>query len=545
MIKKITASLLSFLLLGFITHAQNVYSNYSRQSGRLNSLVKDHPQLAKLRSIGKTAGGKDVWMVTIGSGNTESKPAIAIVGGIEGNHLLGTELAIGFAEKILSSNTDSTRSLLSRTTFYVFPNMSPDAMEQYFAPLKYERQGNASLTDDDRDGKVDEDGYDDLDRNGKITMMRIESPIGEYKINPEDSRGLVKADLTKGEKGNYLLLTEGIDNDKDGSFNEDGEGGVWLNKNLTYKHPSFTPGSGEFAVSEPETRALLDQLYQLFNVYAVVSFSSNNNLSTPYTYDTANATQRIVAGYLEQDAKVNAIVSNLYNKTVNMKDAPKSNAAGGDFLSWAYYHYGRFSFSTPGWFIPNPKADTTKNEKAPAVSDSVVSYLRWAAAQNINANFTGWKKVQHPGFPNQNVEVGGVDPFVLTNPPYSLVAELNNKHIDFITRFAGMQPQIDITNIKTEKLGNGLTRITATIMNIGALPSHSKLGERSYWVKRINVKLNLGNNQSVLSGKKIQVLNSMEGYSSKELTWLVRGTGKVELEAGSPTTGIKKIDIIL
>ncbi len=545
MIRKITASLLSFFLLGSNVNAQSGYSNFNRQSARLNVLVKDNPQLVKLRSIAKTAGGKDIWMMTIGSGNTENKPAIAIVGGVEGNHLLGTELAIGFAEKLLGNKTDSIADLLSKTTFYIFPNMSPDAMEQYFAPLKYERQGNASVTDDDRDGKTDEDGYDDLDGNGKITMMRVESPIGEYKVNPEDPKGLVKADLTKGEKGKYILFTEGIDNDKDGNFNEDGEGGVWFNKNLTYKHPSFTQGSGEFPVSETETRALLDQLYQLFNVYAVVSFSSNNNLSVPFSYNSANAAQRIPSGYLEQDAKVNAIVSDLYNKATNMKDAPKSSPAGGDLLSWAYYHYGRFSFSTPGWFIPKPKADTTKKEKPLAVSDSVVSWLRWAATQNIQSDYTEWKKIQHPDFPNQNVEVGGVDPFVLTNPPYNIVADITDKHTGFIIRLAGMQPRIDITNIKTEKLGNGVTRITATVMNTGVLPSHSKLGERSYWVKRINVKLNTGPNQSVLSGRKIQVLNSLEGYSSKELTWLVKGTGKLEIEAGSPTTGSKKTEITL
>ena len=163
-------------------------------------------------------------MLTIGNGNTETKPAIAVIGGVEGNHLLGTELAIGFAEKLLQgSNTDSIKNLLAKTTFYVFPNMSPDAMEQYFAPLKYERLGNAVETDDDRDGKLNEDGYDDLDKNGKITWMRIESPVGNYRINPEEPRSLVKADIAKGEKGKYLLMREGIDNDKDGNFNEDGE----------------------------------------------------------------------------------------------------------------------------------------------------------------------------------------------------------------------------------------------------------------------------------------------------------------------------------
>jgi hypothetical protein len=546
MIQKITAVACCVLLLGSLLQAQTDYSNYSQQTNRLFKLSKDHPQLAKLKSITKTVGGKDIWMLTVGAGDTESKPAIAIAGGIEGNHLLGMELAIGFAEKLLKeSNTDSIKTLLGKTTFYVFPNMSPDAMEQYFGALKYERQGNAVQTDDDRDGKLNEDGYDDLDGNGKITTMRIESPIGEYKTHPDDPRVLIKADITKGEKGKYLLLSEGIDNDKDGSFNEDGEGGVAFNKNLSFKHPAFTPGSGEFAVSENESRAMLDNLYQLFNVYAVVSFSGNNNLSSPFTFNAANTTTRVVTGWLEPDVKVNTMVSELYNKTTKMKDAPKTSPGGGDFLSWAYYHYGRYSFSTPGWFVPKFVPDTAKKEKAIIADDPTVNYLRWATQQGITDSYTEWKKIQHPDFPGQTVEAGGLAPFVLINPPYKLVDSIAKNHTDFIVRLAGYQPELDIVNTKTEKLGTGLTRITASVINKGALPSHSKLGERSYWVKRINVKLNTAGNQSVISGKKIQLLNSLEGLGSKELTWLIKGSGKIILEAGSPTTGTKKIEISL
>lgn len=522
------------------------YSNYSRQSSRINALAKSYPQLAKLQSLTKTAGGKDIWQITIGTGNTESKPAIAIIGGVEGNHLLGTELAIGFAESLLQAgNTDSIKALLNKTTFYIFPNMSPDAMEQYFATVKYERQGNATETDDDRDGKINEDLNDDLDGNGKITWMRVESPIGDYRLHPDDPRILVKADFSKGEKGTYLLFTEGLDNDKDGQFNEDGEGGVWFNKNLTYRHPSFTPGSGEYPVSENEGRALLDKLFDLFNVYAVVSFGSNNNLSTPIAYNAAQANQRIVAGWLEQDAKQNAMVSELYNKTTSLKDAPKTTAAGGDLLSWAYYHYGRYSFSTPGWWVPKSKPDTAKKEKAFTMEDAAAHYLRWAAQQGITDNFTPWKTIQHPDFPNQKVEVGGIDPFALVNPPFKLVPDLVKKHSEFLVKMAALQPETDIINIKTEKLNAGLTRVTLDVINKGAFASHSKLGERSYWVKRINVKLNTTGNQSVVSGRKTQLLNSLEGYGSQQLSWLIKGGGKVTIEAGSPTTGTKKVEISL
>lgn len=553
MVKKLTA-VISFCLLIALSMAQTGYSNFSQQSARLNTLSKNYPQLVKLKSISKTVGGKDIWMMSIGNGNTENNPGIAVIGGVEGSHLLGTELAIGFAEKLLQgSNTDSIKNILNKTSFYVFPNMSPDAMEQYFAPLVYERQGNASQTDDDRDGKPDEDGFDDLDKNGKITWMRIESPVGDYKINPEDKRSLVKADITKGEKGTYLLMKEGVDNDKDGKLNEDGEGGVWFNKNLSFSHPSFSPGAGEFAVSENETRALLDQLFQLFNIYAVVGFATNNNLSAPLTFNAGSTTTRIVTGWLEPDTKVNAMVSDLYNKITNMKDAPKTTNGGGDLLSWGYYHYGRFSFSTPGWFVPKAATDTTKKnksdsikkEKAPSVEDANSNYMRWAASQGVTGTFTDWKKVEHPDFPGQNVEVGGVDPFALINPPFKEAGDITNKHVNFLLKLAALQPELDIIHVKTEKIGGGISRITATVINRGALPSHSKLGERTYWVKRINVKLNILNNQSIISGKKIQLLNSMEGYSEKELSWLVKGAGKVILEAGSPTTGSKKIEISL
>jgi hypothetical protein len=545
MTKQMKACLFCAVLFSSVAMAQNNYSNYAQQTSRLNALAKNYPQLAKLRTLTKTTGGKDVWQLTLGSGDADTKPAIVIAGGTEGNHILGTELAIGFAENLLQgSNSDSIKALLNKTTFYIFPNMSPDAMEQYFASLQYERQGNSSSTDDDRDGKPDEDGFDDLDGNGKITWMRVESPIGDYKTHPDDPRVLIKADLSKGEKGKYLLFSEGSDNDKDNLFNEDGEGGVWFNKNFSYRHPSFTQGSGEFPVSENETRALADYLYERFNVYAVLSFGTNNNLSSALAFNSQAASQPVVAGWQLADVKVDSMVADLYNKTVNLKDAPKTSPGGGDFFSWAYFHYGRYSFSTPGWVVPKSKPDTTKGEKALTIDDMGAHYLRWMNQQNLPAAFTEWKQIQHPDFPSQKTEVGGFDPFALNTPPYKFVADIVKKHSGFIVKLAACQPEIDMVNVKTEKVGS-LTRITLDIINKGALASHSKLGERSYWVKRINVRVNTGANQSVISGRKIQTLNSLEGYGLQQLTWLIKGSGKLTIEAGSPTTGSKTIDVSL
>ena len=534
-----------FVLFAASLSAQE-YSNHAEQTNRLNALTKAYPSLTTLISLTKTNGGKDIWLLTIGSGKTESKPAIAVVGGTEGNHLLGTELAIGFAENLLKgSNSDSIKNLLVKTTYYVFPNMSPDAMEQYFAKLKYERTGNATETDDDRDGKLNEDGFDDLDGNGKITQMRVESPIGDYKIHPDDPRILIKADPSKGEKGKYLLLIEGIDNDKDGLLNEDGEGGIAFNKNLTYKHNTFAAGAGDYPASEKETRALLNFLYDAFNVYAIISFGSNNNLSTPVAFNPTSAKERILAGYLESDAKANNMVSELYNKITGMKDAPKTSPAGGDILSWGYYHYTRYSFSTPGWWVPKAKPDTTKKEKAFTVEDPTANYLRWAQQQGITNTFTEWKTVSNPDYPNQKVEVGGLDPFVMINPPYKMVADIVKKHTEFLVKLANQQPEIDVLNLKTEKLGNGLTRISLDLINKGGLSTHSKLGERSYFLKKLKVAVKTVDKQEVVGGRKITLLNSLDASASQSFNWLIKGTGKLAIEIGCPTAGVKNIEVTL
>ncbi len=536
---------LCLLLLAGSASAQD-YSNYAEQNNRIQALVKAWPQLVSVRSLAKTNGGKDIWLLTIGTGKTESKPAIAVVGGTEGQHLLGTELAIGFAENLLkSSGTDSIKNLLAKTTFYVFPNMSPDAMEQYFAKLKYERTGNATETDDDRDGKLNEDGFDDLDGNGKITMMRIESPAGDYKLHPDDPRILIKADPSKGEKGKYILLTEGIDNDKDGLLNEDGEGGIVFNKNFTYKHTPFAPGSGDFPVSEKETRALLDFLFDAFNVYAVVSFGTNNNLSAPIAYNAAAAQQRILSGYLEPDAKVSSMVSDMYNKVTGTKDAPKASPAGGDILSWGYFHYARYSFSTPGWWVPKSKPDTAKKEKAFTVEDASANYLRWSAQQGITGTFTAWKEVQHPDYPNQKVEVGGIDPYVLLNPPYKMVGDITKKHTDFLVKLADQQAEIDVINLKTEKLGGGITRVSFDLINKGAFSTHTKLGERSYFLKKLKVAVNTTDKQEVVGGRRVTLLGSLEGAATQSFSWLIKGTGKLVIEAGCPTAGVKNIEVTL
>jgi hypothetical protein len=77
--------------------------------------------------------------------------------------------------------------------------------------------------DDDQDGRVNEDNTDDLDGDGHITQMRIKDPNGRHKPHPDFPELLIPAKPDE-RGSYTLLGQEGFDNDKDGRVNEDGDG---------------------------------------------------------------------------------------------------------------------------------------------------------------------------------------------------------------------------------------------------------------------------------------------------------------------------------
>jgi hypothetical protein len=106
-----------------------------------------------------------------------------------------------------------------------------------------------------------------------------------------------------------------------------------------------------------------------------------------------------------------------------------------------------------------------------------------------------------------------------------------------------MAPEIDLLNLKTEKLDGGLTRITVDVVNKGAIPTQTKVGEKSNWLK--NIQVNLVSNGQILSGKANQTIDAIGGYGSKTLTWLIKANGKVTITVQSPQNGTKSLDINL
>ena len=467
------------LLLAPHVQAQDDYSNFNDMTERLQNLASEYGDLTNLQSLANSPDGHEIWALTIGQGDVDQHPAVAVIGGANGAHILGSELAVQFAEDLLArSDTDGVQALLSETTFYVMPRINPDATEQYFADLRYERHGNSTETDEDRDGEFNEDPPEDLNGDGLITMMRVSNLTGDYSTHEDEPRVMTQIDTKKNVENRYRLLPEGRDNDNDEAYNEDGPGGVNINKNFTFNYPSFEPGAGENMASQPETRAVLDFLFeQGWNVYAVVSFGPENNLSDPLSFNRGGVSQRVITGWYEEDIALNETVSEMYNETISLTDAPNGEPQPGDLFQWAYFHYGRLSFSTPGWWTPPVMNDEGEKQ---SFDNNEAHYLAWADNQGIDA-FVDWEEVDHPDFPEQTVEVGGIKPYQQFTPPYEAVDSIATQHTDFIIKLGEMRPNIEIANVTTEQVGDGLTRITLDIYNSGNLPTASRLGERTRW----------------------------------------------------------------
>lgn len=534
--------LLSALCLGTLpATAQDDYPTNKEVAQKLQQIASSRH--AKLISLTKTEGGQDIWALQIGKGDLENKPAIAITGGVEGHHVLSVELALQVAGKLVKDHSD----LLETTTFYVFPNMSPDAYAQYHNNLKYERRGNAVKVDHDRDGEVSEDGYEDLNRDGMITQIRVESPLGKYIAHEDYPQILVEAERANAAgKTRYITFSEGIDNDKDEKFNEDLTEGIAFNKSLTYQFPVFEALAGDYPVSQKETRALLDYLFKRWNIFAFVTFAPENNLSAPLKYNKQGADKRVVTSILEKDAELNKMISDIYNETVPLKAYNQENQGkGGDFFQWAYFHFGRLSFSTPGWWVPEVKQeekDSLSPKKAKITPES--NFLAWAEQEGIDDVFVNWTEVEHPDFPNRKVEVGGIKPFVMMNPPYRMVDSIAQQHTDFVVKLAEMKPKLEFHNLETEKLSGGLTRITVDLFNNSPLPTHSEMGERSRWLQKLQITVDK-DKEDILAGNTIKLSGKLGAYEKETISWIVKGNGTATVKAGAPHTGYATMNVKL
>jgi Zinc carboxypeptidase len=561
----------------FSSLAQSKYHTFDEMTKELTSLTSSSRNIASMTSLARTIEKRDIWAVTIGGPDADKHHAVLIVGGVEANRIIGSELVFQFLRSLIHGygNVDSITALVNSTTFYIIPRVNPDATEAFFVIPQYERRFNARPVDDDHDGQIDEDGPDDTNGDGLITMMRILDNRGEWIPHPEDPRIMKKADQSKGEVGMYKVMIEGFDNDKDDQWNEDEKGGVEFNHNFPYNYQFFTPGAGPYQISEEEPRAVIEFCDSHPNIAVVMTFSSEDNLNNPWKKEPRQGTAltqqrsrrrmmmmegeedyspRFITSVLDEDEQYFSYISEQFKGITNFKGAPSSTKGEGSFGEWAYYHFGRWSFIAVPWWIPeveDKSTDTTKKKKFDMRKEKgledksdecteMIHALKWFDAQVRKDNFINWQTVKHRDFPNQKVEVGGFRPFVLKNPPAESIETIAQRYNTFITWLASKLPNIGIRNIKVEPIEGKIFRIKADIVNSGYFPTNSSMANRVRWSRNVKVTIGLSKNQKLTSGNPVNILRPISGNGGREeMTWLVIGnTGDtITITAESPTAG--------
>jgi hypothetical protein len=536
------------VLLMPVTAADAVtyYSNQSL-SRLLAQLAKQHPDLVRVEKPpdrGRGLISPAPWgrgLVELGHGDEsdrKARPAMLLVAGIEGNDLIGSSLAVSWVEHLIGQyeSNDEVTKLLQTTTIYVIPRLNPDGAEHYFGQPKFETSLNNKPVDDDHDGLVDEDGPEDLNGDSLITWMRIEDPEGQYILDPADNRLLLKADHTKGQVGRWRYLTEGIDNDHDEQWNEDGPGGVNFNRNFPYNYEFFATDAGLHQVSEAETRALAEFVIEHPNIGIVVTYGAADNLlktpeaarPTPAPSGEARSRGRRPTLAIDQnDLPYYQVMGEKYREALGLKKEIEGVSKPGTFSDWMYFHRGRLSLAACPWSpaLAIELSRTEQTEEKPEESDKKVSdkskddqdkrnedkrrELKWFDEHAPEA-FIQWQPIEHPDFPGKRVEVGGYRPFSHTNPPAGMIEDIASKHAKFLTMVAQQLPRIGIRKVETKHLGENVYEIKIQVENTGFLPTSLAHGQttREVYPTRVVVELD---NKYFLSGSRITNLPTIQG----------------------------------
>jgi hypothetical protein len=393
------------------------YHTYDEMSTALRDLAKTHASLAKLVEVARTREGRTIWAIEIGNPAgtpVGERPALLIAANFEGDQLIGSELALYVAEQLLTgyATNPAIKQRLDSHVFYIVPRVNADGAEAMFGPVKSARKMNSAKNDADNDGRLDEDGPEDLNKDGFIAVMRVKDPRGAYMIHPDDPRLLRRADASKGEAGAYSVYWEGIDNDGDGFYNEDGAGGVDLNRNFLHQYPYYTPDAGPHMASEPEVRGMLEYVIARRNIAAILTFGESDNLISPPSRNGAHAPASVVdlVGFANAsldsarqngrfqapqqfgrgfgggfgapdggappagggragqrptppattvaatDVEYFRTISDRYRQVTGIRTAPATRIPAGAFFEYGYYQLGVPSFSTPGWGIAGQAA---------------------------------------------------------------------------------------------------------------------------------------------------------------------------------------------
>lgn len=535
----------------------NKYRDYAEATRLLEDLQRTFPNLCRLQSLGTSFGGRQMWVLTVTNFQKEGgdkRTAMWIDGGIHANEIQAADVVLytaWFLAESYGKNAFVTK-LLDDRTFYLMPMMSPDSRDAHFHEpnTTHGPRSGQRPVDDDRDGLVDEDGPDDLDKDGHITQMRRKDPNGRYKPHPKYPNFLIQAEPD--ERGEYSLLgAEGFDNDGDGKVNEDGDGYYDPNRDWGWNwQPSYVqPGAFRYPFSLMENRLVGDFIRVHENISAAQSY---HNTAGMILYGPGDAGDRFDSADVELSKTIGSRGEQMIPGYKTLNIATGLYTVYGGEVDWLYAMRGILPFTnelfTPFNFFREPKPTGGFF----ATQEDMHKFDRLLL---FGEGFVPWHEVDHPQY--GKIEVGGFKKSWGRQPPTFLLEEECHRNMAFTFYHADQMPKVNVQSFESRELGNGLVQVTATVVNERMIPTRmawdvNKKITRPDFVTisgpSVSVVASLWSDSPILADAtvtkrepaKVRV-DRVPGMGAVYVRWVVKGKGPYTVTIDSVKGGVASL----
>jgi hypothetical protein len=452
--------------------------------------------------------------------------------------------------------------------------MNPDSRDHYINKVSDPNSPRTGLIpfDDDRDGKKDEDGPDDLDGDGSITMMRKKDPNGNLKAHPDDPRILIP--VRPGEKGEYSLVgQEGIDNDGDGRINEDPAGGYDMNRNygFNWQPPYVQYGSGDYPFCWPETKATLKFLLDHPNIMGAQNFHNTGGmiLRGPGAKNMGEypGTDRRIYDYVGKKG-VKMIPG--YRYVTVYKDMYTVYGGSIDFL---YMALGIYTFSNELDMSPSFVYQITEErEEAAREAQKNEELARWRSQMELinemfyhdyvllGEQYTDWKPYNHPLY--GEIEIGGIKKFGSRVPPFFQLIDTCHRNAAFCLYHADQLPRLDFNKAEVKKIKGNLYQVDLVVENTRVTPTISGIAQQKKLHRVDQLKVEGRNVKLLAAGRLVDrfrnitqevkvfdnyvwVESGVPSFGTLSYRLLIRGSGSVDVVYDSLKGGYYTKTVVL
>jgi len=471
------------------------YYRYEDLTALVQAFAKEYPDLVTLESIGQSYEGRDIWLLTVtnkNSGAHHEKPALWVDGNIHATEVSPSSAALYLLNRLTTQyghDADVTRAVDTRT-FYICPRVNPDGAELALADVP------RVIRSSTRPFPYDEEplpGHEskDIDGDGRILMMRVIDPNGQWKTHPDEPRLMVRRDPTESGGTYYRVFPEGEIHNYDGVTvrPQAVKEGLDLNRNFPsgWRLPYQQNGSGLYPTSEPEVRAIVDFIAKHPNITGGVAFHTwSGVLLRPFDDKPDSEFPVLDLKTYKRIGDKGTELTGYPNISVfhDFKYDPKE-VISGVFDDWMYDHMGVFGWTVEIW-SPQRQAGITDYkyiewyEEHPLEDD--LKLLKWSDEALEGKGYVEWYAFEHPQL--GAVELGGWNLlYAWRNPPPHLLEKEIAPLSDWIVWQALISPLLALHSLDVTPLGGDAYRVRVVVQNVGWLPTH--VTERAVEKKRV------------------------------------------------------------